>query len=630
MLNRLWISDFEYSDGLITIKKTGHSVPASWSLAHDVFTWLSFYFFAQSWRTWRFLTGHKRPTIAFYPDKPRPWYFIWPVMHVAGAKLIDDPSQADIVFQFEDTTVSENTAPRTKPGATLVNFECDDVSKSRVAEAWAKVAGYDLKVNPRTHVGPMVEKAEKNASHDGRIIEGPMEPVPGKSYQRLVDNEIEGGLVEDLRCCIVGGKPGVSFRKRRPLARRFLNENAEVLLDQPTNCYTADEIDVICRFCEEIGLDWGGVDVLRDRADGRIYIVDANKTDMGPPVALKLGDKLKSTRRMARAFGQRLAPRRRSVERRQTAEPARPKTDQTKPMGIPFVKEIEFEYGKVDQVSPMIRRVVANNPGAFTYTGTGVYIIGKGEVAVIDPGPLQDDHFEALKAALEGETVTHVLVTHSHMDHSPLAHPLAEHYGCKVYAKGPAIPTESEVRMEAGDDLSFKPHETIGDGWSCSGPGWTIEAIETPGHTSNHLCYALQEENAVFSGDHIMGWSTTVISPPDGNMGDYLASLAKVRDRGFSTIWPTHGPPVTDNPSAFVQAYIDHRRAREAAIRERLEAGDETIPTMVKTIYKDVDKKLHPAACHSVLGHVIQMVRDGEVVTEDETPGVQSTYRLSD
>lgn len=311
MSNRFWLSDFEYSDGSILVKKTGHRVPATLGLAHDIFTWLSFYFFAQSWRTWRFLTGHRRPTIAFYPDKPRPWYFIWPVMHVAGAKIIEDTGAADIVFHFDDTTQTANPAPHTKPGATLVNFACEDVSKSRVAEAWARAAGYDLSVDPRTFEGPMVEKSELNASHDGRVIEGPMEPLPGKTYQRLVDNEIEGGLVEDLRCCIVGGKPTVSFRKRRPLERRFLNENAEVLLDQPGNCYSSDELAVIEAFCDDIGLDWGGVDVLRDRSSGRLYIVDANKTDMGPPVALRLGDKLKSTRIMARAFAARLSPRRR-------------------------------------------------------------------------------------------------------------------------------------------------------------------------------------------------------------------------------------------------------------------------------------------------------------------------------
>ena len=310
MSNRLWLTDFKYEDGAIRVKKTGHLVPANMALAHDVFTWLSFYVLAQSWRTWRRVTGHKRPTIAFHPDKPRPWYFIWPVMHAAGAKLIEDTGQADIVFHFDDTTTSHNPPPGTKPGARLVNFGCDDVSKSHVASVFARVAGYDLTVDPMTYSGPMVEKSELNAAHDGRIIEGPMAPIDGKSYQRLVDNEIEGGLVEDLRTCIVGGEPTVVFRKRRLLARRFMNENAQVVLDQPSQVYTRDELAVIRAFARELGLDWGGMDVLRDRASGRIYIVDANKTDMGPPVALKLGDKLKSTRRMARAFASRLAPKR--------------------------------------------------------------------------------------------------------------------------------------------------------------------------------------------------------------------------------------------------------------------------------------------------------------------------------
>ena len=299
-------------------------------------------------------------------------------------------------------------------------------------------------------------------------------------------------------------------------------------------------------------------------------------------------------------------------------------------MSIPFVREFEFEYGEAKQVSPLVRRVVAENPGAFTYTGTGVYIIGSGTVAVIDPGPKLDAHFDALKRTLEGETVSHVLVTHSHMDHSPLAHPLAEWAGCQVYAGGPAIPTEGDVRMEAGDDLSFKPDHEITDGQRFEGPGWTIEAIATPGHTSHHFAYGLIEENACFTGDHIMGWSTTVISPPDGNMGDYLNSLAKIRDRGFETLWPTHGPPVTDNAPGFVQAYIDHRKKREAAILSRLEAGDRNIPDMVKAIYTDVAKSLHPAACHSVLGHMIHLVKEGRVATEDAMPGVRSEYRLAE
>lgn len=292
---------------------------------------------------------------------------------------------------------------------------------------------------------------------------------------------------------------------------------------------------------------------------------------------------------------------------------------------IPFVRDIDPNYGHVAQVSPLIQRVVANNPGPFTYTGTGVYIIGRDSVAVIDPGPHQDEHFDALKKALDGRKVSHVLVTHSHMDHSPLAHPLAEWAGCKVHAGGPVIPTESEVRMEAGDDLSFTPDITLSDGDIIEGDGWTMEAIATPGHTSNHFCFALKEENAIFSGDHIMGWSTTVISPPDGDMGDYYASLDKVRARKFDTIWPTHGPPVTD-VDPFIAAYVAHRHAREDAILARLNEGDTRIPEMVKTIYKDVDSRLHPAACHSVLAHMVHLVQTDKVIPSTKVCGLSTDY----
>jgi hypothetical protein len=307
-MSRSWLADFKYENGAWLVKKTGHRVPARSSLIGDIFTWLTFYTLAQSWRTWRLVTGHRRPTIAFYPEKPRPWYFIWPVMHVSGTKLISDPSAADIVFQFDDSTESLHTPPRVKPGARLVNFNCTDISKSRVAEAFERAAGYGLAVDPEKFHGAMVEKSEKNACHDGCILEGPLVPVADKVYQRVIDNETEAGLVEDLRCCIVGGRPALVFRKRRPVGRRFLNENTEVDLDVLANCFTQDEIELISRFASELGLEWGGVDVLRDRTSGQIFIVDANKTDMGPPVALNLGDKLKSTRRMAKAFVAAFAP----------------------------------------------------------------------------------------------------------------------------------------------------------------------------------------------------------------------------------------------------------------------------------------------------------------------------------
>jgi len=308
MNDRIWLSDFKYQDGTLLVKKTGARIPMKLALLQDVFTWFTFYFFAQSWRIWRRITGHKRPTIAFSPDKPRPWYFVWPVMHVAGAKIISDTSKADIVFQFDDTTVTDNIVPETKPGAVLVNFECNDISKTLIAEVFAQAAGYDLAVDPMTYDGPIVEKSELNAAHDGRIIMGPMEPIEGKTYQRLIDNEIAGGMVEDLRTCIVGGEPTVVFRKRRPLERRFMNENKDVVLDQVDKVYSAEELDIIRKFAAGINLDWGGVDVLRDRNTGKIHIVDANKTDMGPPVALALGSKLRSTRRMAKGFAHAFNP----------------------------------------------------------------------------------------------------------------------------------------------------------------------------------------------------------------------------------------------------------------------------------------------------------------------------------
>jgi len=295
---------------------------------------------------------------------------------------------------------------------------------------------------------------------------------------------------------------------------------------------------------------------------------------------------------------------------------------------IPFVRDLAFEYGRCDQVSPLIRRVIARNPGPFTFTGTGVYIVGRGEVAVIDPGPDLPDHFEALKAALTGEVVTHVLVTHHHLDHSPLAHPLAKRFGAKVYGRAaPADHGEAAAPgLEEGSDSRFRPDVEIEDGDLFCGPGWTLEAVTTPGHTSNHVCFALKEENALFSGDHIMGWSTTVITPPDGDMGDYFASLAKVRARDFDALWPTHGAPVRE-VGPFVDAYVAHRKAREAQILEALGAGLTSIPAMVPSLYAAVDPRLHPAAALSVLAHMIQLVKEGRVSAEGE--GLLGCYRLA-
>jgi glyoxylase-like metal-dependent hydrolase (beta-lactamase superfamily II) len=295
---------------------------------------------------------------------------------------------------------------------------------------------------------------------------------------------------------------------------------------------------------------------------------------------------------------------------------------------IPFVREMDFEYGAPQQVSPLIRRVIANNPGPFTYKGTGVYIVGHGDVSVIDPGPDTTEHLDVLMRALDGQRVTHIFVTHRHMDHSPAAHPLAERTGAKIYASTiPPKPSEcDDIRLEAGDDDLFQPDINVTDGERFSGPGWTIEAVATPGHTANHIAYALIEENALFPGDHIMGWSTTVIGPPDGDMTDYLNSLEKVRDRNFTTLWPTHGPPIRD-VRPFVQAFIDHRLERETQILEQLAAGKRLIKDMVSVIYADVDKRLHPAACHSVLAHVIRLVELGRVGCEGP-PCVDNEYWL--
>jgi glyoxylase-like metal-dependent hydrolase (beta-lactamase superfamily II) len=299
-------------------------------------------------------------------------------------------------------------------------------------------------------------------------------------------------------------------------------------------------------------------------------------------------------------------------------------------MAIPFIRDISFEYGRVDQVSPLIRRVIANNPGPFTYTGTGVYIIGQGKVAVIDPGPALPEHFEALKRALVGETVSHVLVTHGHSDHSPLAPVLADWAGCCTYAWNNGIHTAKD-ELGSPDDLRFVPDVYVRGGHRFEGPGWTLEAIETPGHTANHLCFALYEENACFTGDHIMGWSTTVVSPPDGDMGDYMASLEKIRARGFETLWPTHGEAVRGRAfvNTFITEYANHRQAREAAILAQMQAGVTHIPDIVSVLYAGVDKRLHPAAAMSVLGHMIDLIRRGVVASPDEAPTPRSRFELA-
>ena len=293
---------------------------------------------------------------------------------------------------------------------------------------------------------------------------------------------------------------------------------------------------------------------------------------------------------------------------------------------IPYVRDIDIEYGRCDQVSPLVRRVTANNPGPFTFKGTGTYILGQGEVAVIDPGPDDPAHLEAILAAVAGETVTHILITHHHSDHSPLAGPLKARTGATIYGCAVASPDEDDggVKMEAGHDLSFQPDVSLcGGGAVINGAGWTAEAIATPGHTSNHICFALHEENACFTGDHIMGWSTTVITPPDGDMTDYLASLDRIRARNFSTLWPTHGAPIRE-VDAFIAAYIAHRHERVNQILTALKTGPARIRDLVPRLYVDVDAKLWPAASRSMEAAMIHLVREGRIAAE----GAEGAYRL--
>lgn len=283
-------------------------------------------------------------------------------------------------------------------------------------------------------------------------------------------------------------------------------------------------------------------------------------------------------------------------------------------MAIPFIRSFPFDYGVPARLSARVRRVIARNPGPFTFTGTGVYLIGGADgVAIIDPGPDLPEHRAALLEALAGHTVCAVLVTHLHLDHSPLARPLADHFGAPLYGLPyAAAPQAADVTMEEGEDTAFRPDIVIADGQRVTGPDWTLRAFFTPGHTSNHVCYVLEEEQALFSGDHVMGWSTTVVSPPDGDMDAYLASLDRVAAAGFDRLYPTHGAPI-DEPAPFLAAYRAHRLAREAQVLARLEAGDRTIPDMVRVMYADVNPGLHPAACHSVLAHMIALERRGAV-----------------
>jgi glyoxylase-like metal-dependent hydrolase (beta-lactamase superfamily II) len=298
------------------------------------------------------------------------------------------------------------------------------------------------------------------------------------------------------------------------------------------------------------------------------------------------------------------------------------------PVEIPFRREFSFEYGRLETVAPRVRRIVARNPSPFTFRGTGTYVIGNGEVAVIDPGPDLAEHIEALLAGLRGERVTHILITHTHRDHSPAAAALKAATGVATWGFGPhAGGVRGEPGVEEGGDWDFVPDVEVRDGDRIAGEGWRFEAVHTPGHTSNHLCFALEDGSILFSGDHVMGWSTSVISPPDGDMAAYMMSLDKLLGRRDAVYWPTHGPAITE-PHRHVRAFVAHRRERETGILDCLAAGIEQIDAIVERLYVGLQPGLRRAAARSVQAHLIDLVGRG-IVESERPPTIDARYRLA-
>lgn len=285
-------------------------------------------------------------------------------------------------------------------------------------------------------------------------------------------------------------------------------------------------------------------------------------------------------------------------------------------MALPFHTEAP-PTGEPMRLSPLVRRVLAPNPSAFTYTGTQSYVVGRDEIAVIDPGPADDAHIDALIAAVAGRPVKAILCTHTHRDHSPAAAPLAGRTGAPVIGCAPLTLDDDGPRSDAAFDAAYRPDEVMGDGATLSGGGWTIEAIATPGHTSNHLCFALREEAALFTGDHVMGWSTTVVVPPDGDMAAYMQSLEKLRGRGDRIYFPAHGAPVT-KPEQYVRSLIGHRMQRERQILKLVAETPRDIPEIVANAYPGLDPRLVAAAGGSVYAHLLDLQRRGLVVVREE------------
>lgn len=290
-------------------------------------------------------------------------------------------------------------------------------------------------------------------------------------------------------------------------------------------------------------------------------------------------------------------------------------------MSLEFKTDFEPRYGTAVPVADNVVRLTARNPGPFTFHGTNSYLVGQKSLAVVDPGPDSEEHFENLLRAIGKRPVTHILVSHTHRDHSPLTARLKEFTGATVLAEGPHRPARplriGEVNpLDASADSAFQPDLALGDGETIETDEWSITAIHTPGHTANHMAFALGNGGVLFSADHVMAWSTSIVAPPDGAMADYMESLSRLIERNDRVYLPGHGGKI-DKPRSYLRGLQNHRRMRERAILDRLVRGDRTIPEIVKAIYKDIDPKLHGAAGLSVLAHLEDLVARGRVEAED-------------
>ncbi len=288
----------------------------------------------------------------------------------------------------------------------------------------------------------------------------------------------------------------------------------------------------------------------------------------------------------------------------------------------------EHEHGV--EVAPGVLRVTADNPGPFTFHGTNSYLVGRDSLAVIDPGPESDVHYEALLAAIAGRPVSHIFVSHTHRDHSPLAARLARETGAIVAAEGPHRPARplriGEINpLDASADMDFVPDLVLQDDALVSGDGWALRTVLTPGHCANHAAFALEGTGILFSADHVMAWSTSIVAPPDGSMSDYMASLDRLLARDDRMLLPGHGGSV-GSPQTFMRGLKAHRKMRERAILERLRQGDRSIADIVRNIYTDTDPRLHGAAALSVLAHLEDLVARGAAETDGE-PSIGGIFR---